>query len=68
MLEAGLPRPTMSQGFLQDLSEAVSRFSRGPVAKNHHQHFFDPTGSNTVRTPDRIEKKFFDPMDNCSGI
>ena len=32
----------------QDLSRAVSRFSRGPVAGNRGQHFFDPTGSNTI--------------------
>ena len=48
MLEIGLPRLRMSQSFLQDISRAVSRFSRGlvgPVAGNHRQHFFGPTGS-----------------------
>ena len=79
MLEIGLPRLRMSRSFLQHLSRAaVSRFSRGPVAGNHRQHFFDPTGSNTVdyhpradRKTRRIEKKkqrffrsvLFDPMD-----
>ena len=48
MFEIGLPRLRMSRSFLQDLSRAVSRFARGPVAGNHRQHFFDPTGSNTI--------------------
>ena len=38
------------------LSRAVSRLSRGPVAGNRRQHFFDPTASNTITTPDRIGK------------
>ena len=50
----GLARLRVSRSFLQDLSRAVSRFSRGPVAGNHRQHFFDPTGSNTITFPDRI--------------
>ena len=54
MLEIGLPRLRMSWSFLQDLSKAVSRFSRGPVAGNHRHFFsirsgivivFDPNGS-----------------------
>ena len=49
----------MTWSFLQELSKAVSPLSRGPVAGNHRQHLFDPTGSNTIRTPDRIEKTFF---------
>ena len=56
-LEIGLPRLRMSRSFLQDLSRAVSRFSRGPVAGNHRRHFFDPTGSNTIWIVHRIEKK-----------
>ena len=32
-------------------------------------HFFDPTGSNTITIPDRIDKVFvFDPMDDCNRI
>ena len=56
MLEIGIPRLRMSRSFLQDLSRAVSCFSSGPVAGNHRQHFFDPTESNTITFPDRIEK------------
>ena len=69
MLEFGLPRLRMSRNFLQDLSRAVSRFSRGPVAGNHRQHFFDPTGSNTIAFPDRIEKIVWDHGEagNSSG-
>ena len=67
----------MSRSSLQDLSRVVSSFSRGPAAGNHHQRFFDPTGSNTITIPDRIEKnevlyprsiqsclmlRFFDPI------
>ena len=62
----------MSRSFLQALFRAVSRFSRDPVAGNHRQHFFDPTGTNTITISDRIEKThgsvagnhrqyFFDP-------
>ena len=40
-------------------SRAVSRFSRGPVAGHHRRRFFDPTVSNTIAIPDRIEKKLF---------
>ena len=32
---------------------------QGPVAGNHRQHFFDPTGSNTITIVRRIEKKRF---------
>ena len=67
MLEIGLPRLRVNRSFLQDLSRAVSRFSRGPVAGNHRQHFFDPTGSNTITIPGRIENNvFLDPMDNTA--
>ena len=38
MLEIGLPRLIISRRFLQHLSRAVSRFSRGSVAGNHRQH------------------------------
>ena len=47
-LELGLARLGMSRSFLQDLSRAISRISRGPVAGNRRQHFFDPSGSNTI--------------------
>ena len=33
-----------------------ARFSRGPVAGNHRQHFFDPVGSTTITIVHRIEK------------
>ena len=59
MLEDGLPRVGMNRNFLQDLSRADSRFSRGPVAANHRQHSFDPTGSSTITIPDRIENNVF---------
>ena len=59
MLEMGLPRLGMSRSFLQELSRAVSRSSRGPVAGNHPEHFFDPTGSSKITTPDRIENNVF---------
>ena len=69
MLEIGLPRLRVNRSFLQDLSRAVSRFSRGPVAGNHRQHFCDPTGSNKITIPDRIEKNvIFDLMDDCDRI
>ena len=80
-LEIGLPRLSMNHSFLQHVSRAASRFSRGPVAGNHRQHSFDPTGSNTITISDRIEKKRFfrsdgrlqsylnfDPMGDCSRI
>ena len=59
MWGTGLSRLRMSRSFLQDLSRAISRFSRGPVAGNHRQHFFDPTGSNTITSVHRIDKKRF---------
>ena len=65
MLGIGLPHLRMSRRFLQQLSRAVSRFSRVTVAGNYHHHFFYPTGSNTTITiPDRIEKSVLggDPM------
>ena len=43
----------------QDLPRAASSFSRGPVAGNHRQHFFDPAGSNTITISDRIENNVF---------
>ena len=48
MWGTGLSRLRMSRSFLQDLSRAVSRFSRGPVGGNNRQHFFDPTWPNTI--------------------
>ena len=51
---------------LQDLSRAVSRFSRCPVAGNHLRYFSDPTGSNTITIRDRIGKKTLFPIQ--SGI
>ena len=69
MLEIGLPRLRLSQSFLQDLSRAVSRFSRGPVAGNHRQHIFDPTGPNTITIYDRIENNvIFDPIGVCNPV
>ena len=37
-------------------SRAVSGFSKGPVAANHRQHFFDPTG---LLSPIGSKKRFF---------
>ena len=54
MSEIGLCRLRMSRSFLQGLCRAVSRMSRGAIAGNHQQHFFDPIGSNMIG--DRIEK------------
>ena len=62
MLEIGLPRLRMSRRFVQNLSRAVSRFSRGPVARNHRQHFLNQTGSNTIANVHRIETKRFFPI------
>ena len=56
MLEIGLPRLRMSRGFLEHQSRTVSRFSRGPVAGNHRQQFFGPTGS---QSPTGSKKRFF---------
>ena len=45
-----------------------ARFSSGPVAGNHGQHFFDPVESNTITVVRRIVKKVraiaivFDPI------
>ena len=69
ILETGLRRLRMSRSFLQDICRAASRFSRGPVAGNHRQHFFDSIGSNTITIPDRIEKNvFYDLMDDCNRV
>ena len=57
MLEIGLPRVRMTRGFLQDVSRAVSRFSRGPFAENQRQHIFYPTGLNTIRA--RVNEESF---------
>ena len=57
MLEIDLPCLRMNRSFLQDLSRAASRLSRGPVAGNHRQHFFDPIGSNTITIVHRINQK-----------
>ena len=64
----------MTRSFLQDPPRAISRISReGPSCRNQRrQHFFDPTGTNTITISDRIEKThgsvagnhrqyFFDP-------
>ena len=58
MLEIGLPRVRMTRGFLQDVSRAVSRFSRGPFAENQRQHIFYPTGLNTIAIVS--SNRFFD--------
>ena len=42
----------------RSIQSAISRFSRGPVAGNQRQHFFDSTGSNTITLPDQIDKTF----------
>ena len=55
MLEISLSRLRMTWSFLQHLSTAVCRFSRGPAAGNHRQHFFDPTGSNAIKIALQIE-------------
>ena len=57
MLKTGFPRLRMSRSFLQDLSRAVSRFSRGWVAGSHRQHFFDSTGSKTITIVHDLGKK-----------
>ena len=59
----------MTWTFLQDLSRAVLRFSRCPVAGNHLRYFSDPTGSNTITIRDRIGKNVFsDPIGGCNRI
>ena len=58
-LKIGPSRFTTCRISLQDLSGGVSRFSRQPDTGNCRPHFFDPTGSNTIQTPDRIEKNVF---------
>ena len=69
MSEIGLCHLRMAWSFLQDLSRAVSRFSRGPVAGNHRQHLFDPTGPKMITIYDRIEKNvFFDPIGVCNPV
>ena len=65
MFEIGLPRLRMACSFLQDLSRAVPRFSRGPFAGNRLQHFFDPTG---LQTPIGSKIAFFDPIIDCNRI
>ena len=40
----------------RSIQRSCSRFSGGPVAGKHRQHFFDPTGSNTITIVRRIEK------------
>ena len=68
--EIGPPRLRITLSFLQDLSRAVSRFSRGPVAGSHRQHFFDPTWSNAITISDRIVKNAFfpDPIGDCNPV
>ena len=66
MLQIGLPCLRKNRSFLQDLSRAISRFSRGPVAGNHRQHFFNPTGSNTITISDRSQKN--DPIGDCNPV
>ena len=46
----------MTWSFLQDVSRAVSRFSRGPVAAIFPSALFS---SNWVAIPDWIEKMYF---------
>ena len=57
MLKICHPCLRMTWSFLQDLSRAVSRFSRGPVAGNHRQHAFDSTGlQSPIGSPSWIKK------------
>ena len=54
----------------RSISRAVSRFSMAPVAGNHRQHFFDPTGSNTITFPIGSKKTSISIRwaINCYGI
>ena len=56
LCETAVSRVRITWTFLQDLSRAVSRFSRCPVAGIHRRYFSDPTGSNTITIRDRIGK------------
>ena len=49
------------QSSIGSKKRGVSRFSRDPVAGNHRQHFFDPTGSNTVTNRPSDRKKVLFP-------
>ena len=61
----GLPRLSMSRSVLHDLSRAVSRLSRCPVAVNRRHDVSDPTGSDTITINPRSDrKKKIDPMDD----
>ena len=60
MLELGLPRLRMNRSFLQDLSRAVSRFSRVPVAGYHLQ-------TNNYRTRKRIPFIVLNPASCAVG-
>ena len=66
MCETAVSRLRMSWTYLQDLSRAVSRFSRRSVAGNHLRYPSNPTGSNTITIPDWIGKNLFfsDPIPN----
>ena len=66
MLETGLPRLRMNRSVLQDLSRAVSRFSRGPVAGSHRQHFFDPT--NTFEKVLAVISRVLDGYPSVHGV
>ena len=57
MCETDVSRLRTTWTFLQDLSRAVSRFSRCPIAGNHLQYLSDPTGPNTITIPDWVGKK-----------
>ena len=59
-----LPRLRMGRSVLQDLSRAVSRFSRGPVAGNDVITFSTQLGQIRLQS----SKRFFDPMDDCNRI
>ena len=59
----------MCRSSLQDLSGGVSRFPRGPVARNHRPRFFDPNEVEMIAIVDRIEKYvFFDPIGRLGRI
>ena len=52
------------------ISRAASRVSRGPVAGNHRQHFFDPSVSNTItiNRPSDRNRRFFRSDRECNRI
>ena len=68
MCETAVSRLRMTLAILQDLSRAVSRLSRCPVARNHLRYFSDPTGSNTIKHPDWIGKNYLELFPASRGV